>query len=317
MNEQDITPYQIDLLSEHLNQKGLTFLQLLYVLWKGKLAIILFTVVFAVTSVATSLLLPNTYRAETTLSLAQQDKSAMGLSGQLGGLASLAGINVGDGNADRSQLALEVLRSRAFVSEFIETREILPDLMAVSEWIAEGNRLLYDPAIYKPDSKTWVREVDFPRSVVPSMQEAYDKFIEILNVSENKQTGIVKVSIDHLSPHVAKDWTNWLIEDLNNEMRQRDLTDSRKTVEYLEEKLNNVVLAEMQSILFQLIEEQIKTIMLAEVMDEYVFKTVDPAIAPELKHSPQRAIICILGTLVGGILGVLFVLIRHFAKLQD
>ncbi|WP_026972286.1 Wzz/FepE/Etk N-terminal domain-containing protein [Aliagarivorans marinus] len=317
MTKQQIEPFQFDLLSEQLNKKGLTFTQLLSVLWKGKVPIILFTAIFAIGSVVLSLRMKNIYRAEVILSLSQQESTVGGLSGQLGGLASLAGFSIGDSGGDKSGLALEVLRSRAFLSEFVQTRGILPDLMAVQEWQAEQDILVYNPTIYDTESDTWVREVNFPRSVIPSMQEAYDNFIDRLNVVENKQTGVVRISIDHLSPHIAKNWANWLIEDLNNEMRQRDLEDSMKTVNYLEEKLNNVVLAEMQSILFQLIEEQIKTIMLAEVMDEYVFKIVDPAVAPELKYSPRRAIICVLGTLIGGILGVLFVLIRYFSAIND
>ena len=54
--------------------------------------------------------------------------------------------------------------------------------------------------------------------------------------------------------------------------------------------------------------------MLAEVRPEYVFKTIDPAIAPEKKSKPSRALICIIGTFIGGVLGVVLVAIRHFGK---
>jgi uncharacterized protein involved in exopolysaccharide biosynthesis len=53
-------------------------------------------------------------------------------------------------------------------------------------------------------------------------------------------------------------------------------------------------------------------VMLAEVRPEYVFKTIDPAVIPEEKSKPGRALICVLGTLIGGALGVLLVLIRYF-----
>jgi hypothetical protein len=70
----------------------------------------------------------------------------------------------------------------------------------------------------------------------------------------------------------------------------------------------------MQTVFYQLIEEQTKTIMLAEVSKEYVLKTIDPANAPEEKAKPKRALIVVLGTMLGGILSVLFVLIRYFTK---
>ncbi|WP_306462760.1 GNVR domain-containing protein, partial [Klebsiella pneumoniae] len=66
----------------------------------------------------------------------------------------------------------------------------------------------------------------------------------------------------------------------------------------------------IRTVLYKLIEEQAKTIMFAEVRDEYVFKTIDPALAPEEKAKPKRALICVLGTLLGGMLGVAIVLVR-------
>jgi LPS O-antigen subunit length determinant protein (WzzB/FepE family) len=50
------------------------------------------------------------------------------------------------------------------------------------------------------------------------------------------------------------------------------------------------------------------------VRDEYVFKTIDPAIVPEQKFKPKRALICVLGVLLGGMLSVMIVLIRHFVS---
>jgi len=44
-----------------------------------------------------------------------------------------------------------------------------------------------------------------------------------------------------------------------------------------------------------------------------VFKTIDPAVVPEEKSEPKRALICVLGTLLGGMLSVLIVLVRHYA----
>jgi len=66
----------------------------------------------------------------------------------------------------------------------------------------------------------------------------------------------------------------------------------------------------MQSIFYQLIEEQTKTIMLVNVRAEYVFNTIDPAVVADEKHSPRRSLIVILVTLLGGIIGVVSILIR-------
>jgi LPS O-antigen subunit length determinant protein (WzzB/FepE family) len=67
-------------------------------------------------------------------------------------------------------------------------------------------------------------------------------------------------------------------------------------------------------ILYDLIESQQNKKMLASVKDEYAFKTIDPPIAPEKKYSPNRPLILVLFTLLGGFFAVLIVLIQFFRR---
>jgi LPS O-antigen subunit length determinant protein (WzzB/FepE family) len=69
----------------------------------------------------------------------------------------------------------------------------------------------------------------------------------------------------------------------------------------------------MREVFYQLIEEQTKSKMLAEASPEYAFVTVSKAMVPEEKSKPKRALVCILGTLLGGMLSVLWVLVRRYA----
>ena len=57
--------------------------------------------------------------------------------------------------------------------------------------------------------------------------------------------------------------------------------------------------------------------MLANASPEYLFQTIDPAVVPELKAKPRRALIAVVGTLLGGMLGVLMVLVRHFMNKDE
>ena len=52
--------------------------------------------------------------------------------------------------------------------------------------------------------------------------------------------------------------------------------------------------------------------MLAEASSEFVFVTVSPAMVPEKKFQPKRALISILGVLLGGMLSMAFVLVRYY-----
>ena len=54
--------------------------------------------------------------------------------------------------------------------------------------------------------------------------------------------------------------------------------------------------------------------MLANAQSEYVFKTVDPAVAPQEKSEPKRALVVVLAVMLGGMLDVFVVFIRAFIK---
>ena len=301
--------------SQHLPEKEIDLTVLLRVFWSEKLLIITISGLFAIASIIYAINQPNIYRATTLLAPASEQGGANGLAkmaGQFGGLASLAGINLGGGGTDKTGLALEVLKSRVFLEKFINKHQLLVPLMAVNDWDASKNLLVYDEELYDQSSQTWLREVKAPKSRHPSSWESYKAFRNILTVATDKETGMVLLAIEHYSPEVATQWLSWLVSDINNTMREQDKDEAQRSIDYLTAKLKETQLADMQTVFYQLIEQQTKTIMLAEVSQEYVLKTIDPANAPEEKAKPKRALIVVLGTMFGGVLSVLIVLVRYF-----
>ncbi len=291
--------------------------ELFSVIWQGKWLIIAITAVFAIGSVAFAIMQPNTYKSEALLAPASEEQGGglSALAGQFGGLASMAGINLGgSGGVDKTQMAIEVMKSRQFAKQFIQKHNILPDLMAVDKWNISDNSIIYDAELYESDTNKWVREAKAPFKPEPSMQEAYKEFKKVVTISSTKDSGLVTISVEHYSPVIAKKWVSWLVEDINSVMKERDVTEANRSSEFLNKQIALTNVADIRSVLYKLIEEQAKTIMFAEVRDEYVFKTIDPAFVPEEKAGPKRAIICVLGTLLGAMLAVMAVLIRYLFK---
>lgn len=285
--------------------------------WRKKLMIFFITFSFVIGFIFLVLNLPNIYKAEALLypSEDQQSGGLAALAGQLGGLAGLAGINVGAGSGtNKTKLALEVLQSRGFIASFIKKHNILKDLMAVQSWQQTENELVYNSEIYDIDSATWVRKVSFPYEAKPSDQEAYKVFIEQLEVIEDKDSGMIKVSIEHLSPFVAKNWVDLIIQDLNSQMMYREVAEAQKSKDFLTQRLNETDVFDMKTVLYKLLEEQAKIIMFANVRDEYAFKTIDPAVVPETKSKPRRVIILILGFMLGLFVAVFSVSIMYLFK---
>jgi len=279
-------------------------------LWEDKWLISAITGLAAVASVLVALSLPNIYSASTLLKPQSAEGGIGGLARQYGGLASLAGISLpsGDGQS-KTQLALEVLKSKKFAYEFATRHDILPALFAPEAWDWGSQSLTLDPEIY--DDGRWVREVKAPRTVEPSPEEVHELWGETVSVSEDKDSGFVSLSLKHRSPVHAKEWLDLLVVDINEALRAQDLAESERAVAYLEGQLKQTNVAEIRELLAGLLRSHMESRMMATVEPNYAFSVIDPPTVPELKSEPKRALICVLGTLLGGMLGVVISLVRR------
>jgi len=286
-------------------------------IWAGKFTIVIISFIFAVASIAFALSKPSIYKASAILAPASAEGGSGGLAalaGQFGGLASMAGINLSGGGGDKTTLALEIIKSRSFIENFIAKHDLLVPIMAAEKWDVASNMLVLDDELYDEVSKKWIREVKAPKKAKPSSWEAYEKFLKLLSVSQDKTTFMITISVEYFSPEMAKQWLTWLIADVNDFMRDQDQKEARSSIDYLNKQLERIQVASMETVFYQLIEEQTKNMMLTMVKAEYVLKTVDPAQVPDEKSGPKRALIVVLGTMLGGMLSVLIVLIRYFTN---
>ena len=297
--------------STQRNDREIDLLELFGVLWRGKWLIVSITLMFFVVSIFYAKSLPNIYKSEVLLAPAEENNGGglAQLAGQFGGLANIAGFNLGSGANDKTALAIEVLKSREFIKSFISNRDVLVEVVAVKGWDRGENRLIFDGSIYSEKDKKWVRKVAPPKVEKPSDQEAYKAFIDILSVSQDSKTNFVKISIEHYSPFVAKKLVDWLVEDINKKIKLRDVTEAEKSIHFLKKQMDKITIAEVQAVFHELIEEQTKTIMFAEVRAEYAFKTIDQAVVAEQKFKPKKALIVILVTMLGGMLSVVLVFV--------
>ena len=302
------SPYTADAANDEID-----LLQLIKTLWLRKWWIIIFMFFAAAIGVAIALHLPNIYKAEALLapSSEQQGGGLSAMAGQFGGLASLAGINLGANSLDKTGLAVEVAQSRQFITRFIRQHKLEVPLLAVTKMDKASGKLVIDPKLYDEAAQKWVRKVPEGKSVNPTDWELVKAFRGLALVALDKKTSLVSVSVDYYSPVVAKQWVDWLIDDLNQVMKERDQAESKHNIAYLKEQLAKTSIADMQSVFYKLIEEQTKTLMLTEVSQEYVFKTIDPAVVAEEKIKPKRVLIVALACLLGSICGVMCVLFRH------
>jgi LPS O-antigen subunit length determinant protein (WzzB/FepE family) len=288
--------------------------ELFVILWQGKKIIIAVTLLFAFASVFYALSVPNQYRATAVVAPAQSDGGGLsGALGQLGGLASLAGVNIGGSDGGETQIAQQIMKSWGFIDGFINQYDLAVEIFAAEGWREASDEILIDTDLYDMSSATWLIEDDgVLRS--PTSWELFKVFTDMLIVSEDKKTGLVSVSIEYYSPLLAKQWLDMYLQAINEHMQRRQVEKVSRNIEYLEDQIAKTSIAEMQGVFYTIIEEQIKNKMLAEASPNYAFAVVNPRMVPEEKSQPKRALICVLGALLGGILSVLWVLVRYFLK---
>jgi len=202
------------------------------------------------------------------------------IANQFGGLAGLAGISVGGSND--IEIALATLSSRKFITRFITDLNLKPILFR-DKWDAS--------------KKIWLEKE-------PSYGESYKKFREkVLNISRNRKTQLITLSVEWENPVDAAKWANALVTRINNELRQQTIEEAERSISYLTDQISQTSLSELQNVMYRIIEEHTKVITLAKVNDEYVLRVIDPAIPPEIRSKPNRKLIVMLGILFGGILG--------------
>lgn len=261
------------------------------ILWTGRWWIIAVTALFAMAAVAYALLASEWYRAEVLLTPADE-KATTSLGGQLGGLAALAGVNVGRGGD--SAEAVAVLKSREFARDFIEDFDLLKVFFA-DDWDAERQR--------------W--RTDDPRKT-PDVRDAVKYFHDrVLRVSEDRQTGMVSLAIEWTEPELAAEWANALVRRLNSRLRERALREAGANVAYLQAEIARTNVVTLQQSIGRLLESELQKLMLARGNEDFAFRIVDAASPPKERVRPKRTLISIIGTLLGGAVGVFSVLIAH------
>jgi uncharacterized protein involved in exopolysaccharide biosynthesis len=254
------------------------------------------TVVCALAFAAAAFLMTPIYRASAVLipvsaernSLAGTSNSALGSIG--GGLASLAGLNIST-NDPATEEALGVLRSKEFVQSFIVDNNLMPQLFR------PGRHGLLDAILRRKSPPTLNRGIKY--------------FIKnIRSVLQDTKTGLVTVQVDWKDRNAAAAWANEMVKRVNSEMRTRAVSNAEASIAFLERELSRTSLMETRDAINRLIETQEKQKMLANVTEEYAFRVVDPAIAPDADdlYKPPKWLLVTGGPIVGFVLSSALVL---------
>ncbi len=284
--------------------------ELFKTLWAAKKIIIAITMLFAVATSIVVWNVPNQYKSSVILAPAQKDGGGGlgGLAAQYGGLAAMAGINIGKDSGKLEQ-AVELVKSWSFLDSFVSKYQLKPEVMAVEGWDKESNKLSYDLELFNPETKMWAADSKGV-SLEPTSWKTFKVFSTMVAVTLEAKTSLLTITVEYYSPEQAKNWSVLLAKELNQHFQAKDVKEARSNIDYLKKKTAETSIAEMQSVFYGMIEGQTKTLMLAEVSEEYLIKTVVPAMLAEEKSKPKRSLIVLASGVFGLLFSIVFVLVR-------
>jgi uncharacterized protein involved in exopolysaccharide biosynthesis len=267
---------------------------LLELLWRFKRTIAIASGLFGALAVMYALLATSWYRADVLLAPADP-KSAQGLSaqlGSLGGIASLAGLNLNGANSATNE-ALAVLQSRDFARAFLEEEGVLPAIYAKQRGSLK-RYLTLNSAEKAPDV----------RDAVKYFQD------NVLSVEQDKKTSLVTLAVEWTDSETAAKWANMLVNRLNDRMRQRALVEAETNTNYLRAELQSANIVTLQQSLGRLLEGELQKLMIARGNREYSFRIIDQAEAPKLRTRPKRTLIVAAAIVIGAGLCIFVLLVR-------
>lgn len=257
--------------------------------WRRRWLVVIISGAFAVVACVYALLSPPVFRSQAVLTEVRETNGLAGgassLMSQLGGLANLAGLNVSS-QGDDTRTNQAVLKSRFLAEEYVRRNDLVPKLF-------EGN------------------------AEKPTVWRAVEMFKGgVLAITDDIRQGKTTVTVEWTDPVLAARWANGYVALANEILRQRALEEATKNVAYLNAQLQQTTVIDRQRVLYALIENETKTMMLANARAEYAFRVVDPAVVAELKVRPARTLIVLTGAVLGFFVSVAVVMVMSFTQKQ-
>lgn len=318
------------------------------IIWKEKVWIILITLLSAGLGIIKALSMKEEFVSFGKI-LPEYQSKAGGL-GQFSGLASLAGIDVssaggGGGDAIRPDLYPDLLKSTPFFLDLFKIKVKTKDNkeMLFSQFY---DTFVLDNKIEEKDTK--IKFPASNQYIVVSYQTEKNlkDLRERISAVMDKKSGLITVTVKLPDPFVATVITDYSMNFLANyitnyrtEKAKRDLnflaerldaakgkyyTNQAKKAQYSDQYQLSMMKLQAADLQRERIESEYKisSTFYNSLLQKYeeaklklqqetpVIKVLEPPVVPNKRSEPKRAIVVLIATFLGGILGIVFGLIR-------
>ena len=300
-------------MSDELQDDEIDLRELFTALWDGKLLIFIVTCAVFLYSSAYLHIAERSYTVSVTLRPTEDQSSAGGNLGGLGGLASLAGVQLPSGGATEFITFQAMLKSQEVASRLFADENLVQRLFA-GEW-NEGRKSFLRPA---PSTLGNVKRLLEPlltgegqgAYVAPNAARLAEKITGAMSVSEDKTSGMLKLSMESAKPKLASDLLLAIIRETDGFLKERFVISGSEALQFYQQKIAKARSREHREALAKLIAIEERKLMLATRDGPFVVEIMmgpDQSLRPT---SPKSSLILALGLVLGLFLGAAVVLLR-------
>lgn len=254
----------------------------------------------------------DSFRSEAKILI--KSESSAKLSGNLNGLAAIAGINLNSGG-DSAKYAIEMIQSRDFLVKYVRSLGYTEEVYAAEKVSESGKDIIYDEKMFDSVNQKWLTNKKTGKSYSPSDLQLFNSINKNYQFNRDNESGTILISYEHVSPEFAKTFLENLVKTINSELRQKDSEKYKSSIRYLQEKVLQTQVEEIKNNFLDMMQEQTKNLMLAEINEDYIFVTVDSAYVPEKPFKPKKILLSMVVAVLMLILSVCVILIINFRKL--
>jgi len=279
------------MINKDTSETDFTIAEFLTVLQKNYLFIAIVTSIFLTFSFAYVSLATPYYKVSTLLMPNPSlNSNGMNTTSNLGSLAGIAGIDLKSNmQVNKVDIALKILSSKKFSLSFLKRRNILKLL---NNDIGFRCKNCSEEALNFQIVNHWINK--------------------ILSIQHDKKSGFIEIAIIYEDDDKAYEWLGFLISDLNNELKNKDIQDSNNSIQYLQDEINKAPSEDLKKVFYSLITSEAQNKMYASSQENYVFEVIDPPFKSYKPFSPNRNLIFIVGIFLGFISSLFYLSIRSF-----
>ncbi len=280
--------------------------------------IVMITLFFAFLGIVVSYLIPKKYTSESLLSTVSSTdgRGSSDIANQYGSLASAVGIDIGSASGGQKDLVIKTIRSRDFLKHLLKNKKIFKSLVASEKYNKADKELIYNSEILKKykDYIEGNNQIDY-KTISPSFDILYSKYLRMLGISTQSESKFLTISITHISPEFAQYLLNEIITQVNLKAKNADLIKSNKAIKFLTLAIQDTQIQEVRATMSSLLENQMKTQLMANILDEYLLSILDQPHYPIFPSSISRKSILAIFLLLGLMVSILFFMYKNYLKL--